>query len=111
MKLKSLMLTGALALSSAAVLSAKSYEIILTAPTQAGTLQLKQGEYRVKVEGASAVFTNVDTGDRYTTPVKVEKTAKKFDQTAVESTKRNGTDQIRHIDLGGSSTELDFGGD
>jgi hypothetical protein len=109
MRIRSLMFTGALALSSMAVLSAKSYEIMLTAPSQAGVLQLAKGEYRVKLEGGNAVFTSMRDGKKYTTPVKVENAQTKFEQTAVEATDQDGTSRIRAIELGGSTTQLDFG--
>jgi hypothetical protein len=109
MKLRSMMLSGALALSSVALLSAKTYDIVLSAPSQAGSLQLPQGEYRLKLEGTTAVFTNVENGKRFTTPVKLESGPKKFDETAVESTEQNGTSHIRAIELGGSTTQVDFG--
>lgn len=108
MKWKSLLLTGAFALSSAAVLSAKSYDIVLDSPSQAGQVQLSKGEYRVKLQGSNAVFTNIDTGKKFTAPVKVENAAKKFDETAVEAVTQNGTAHIKSIDLGGSTTQLEF---
>jgi len=106
---RSLLLAGALALASFSIASAKSYDIMLTEPALAGSLHLKAGEYHVKVEGATAVFTSVDTAEKYTAPVKIEKTGKKFDQTAVETNTTNGTDKVQSIELGGSETRLDFG--
>jgi hypothetical protein len=108
MKMKSLMLAGALALAGSTMASAKSYDIVLSSPAQAGTLQLAAGEYKVKVEGASAVFTNVESGHRFTAPVKIANAPRKFDTTAVESTQKDGTLEIVAIDLGGSSTQLEF---
>lgn len=109
MTVKSLLLTGALALGSLTVANAKTYDIVLSQPTTAGTVQLKPGEYHIKVDGNNAVFTSMDTSKKYTAPVKVQDTGKKFSQTAVDTTNKNGTDQIQTIELGGSSTQLDFG--
>ena len=106
---RSLLLAGALALASFSIASAKSYDIMLTEPAQAGPVQLKAGEYHVKVEGANAVFTNVETAQKFTAPVKVEKTGKKYEQTAVETNASNGTDKVEAIELGGSDMRLDFG--
>jgi hypothetical protein len=105
---KSLILTGAVALFSL-IASAKSYEIALSGPTYAGNVQLKAGEYNVKVKGNTATFTNQDTFKTYTAPVKIEQTPSKFDQTAVDTSKQDGSDHIQRIQLGGSSTQLDFG--
>jgi len=109
MRLRTLTLAGALALSSLCVLSAKSYDIILSAPAKAGPLQLAAGEYKVKLEGTNAVLINEETGEKFTAPVKVETKDKKFEVTAVELNRANGTQQVDAIELGGSKTLLEFG--
>jgi hypothetical protein len=100
---KSLLLIGTLAL--AGIASAKSYDIVLSAPAKAGSVQLAAGEYSLKVQGSNAIFTNVETGKSVTAAVKVENGAKKFEQTAVDST----GNQIKSIELGGSNTMLELG--
>jgi hypothetical protein len=107
MTTKSLLLIGTLAL--AGIASAKSYDIILSAPAKAGGVQLAAGEYSLKVQGSNAVFTNVETGKSFTTAVKSEDAGKKFSQTAVDTTSNNGSEQITVIELGGSSTQLELG--
>jgi len=97
MKYKSLLLTGALALASLSIASAKSYDIVLSESAQAGTVQL------------NAIFTNVETGKSVTTPVKVENTGKKHDETAVDSTHESGANKLQAIELGGSDTTIEFG--
>ena len=109
MNLKSLFLAGVLALSGMSIASAKSYHFTLENAAKAGNVLLKPGEYKVSVEGANAVFTNVRTDQILSTPVKVENTSKKHDNTAVESTVQGGTEHIRAIELGGSKETLDFG--
>jgi hypothetical protein len=104
---KSLLLIGTLAL--AGIASAKSYDIILSAPAMAGSTQLSAGEYTLKVKGSSAIFTNVESGKTFTAPVKVQTGTKKFENTAVDTTNTNGVDEIKAIELGGSTTELDLG--
>jgi len=107
--MKSLILTGVLALSSLAIAGAKTYDISISTPSKAGNVELRAGEYKVKVEGSNAVFTNVDTSEKFTVPVKIDNAAKKHDHTAVESNKQNGTDTIKAIELGGSNETLEFG--
>ena len=109
MTTRTLLLTGALALSSLTLANAKSYDIVLSSPTMAGNVQLKPGEYQMKVQGSNAVFTNVETAKKFTAPVKIEKTGKKFGQTAVDTSTKSGNDKIQSIELGGSDTRLDFG--
>jgi hypothetical protein len=107
MTTKSLLLIGTLAL--AGIASAKSYDIVLSAPANAGSVQMAAGEYSVKALGGFAFFTNVDTGKKLVTPVKVEDAGKKFDTTAVDCTTKDGADQITSVELGGSSTKLELG--
>ena len=109
MTAKSLFIVGALAFSSLGIASAKSYDILLTAPAMAGATELKPGEYKLKVEGAQAVFTDAQSAKSFSVPVKVENSDKKFANTAVESTNQNGMDNIQAIDLGGSNTRLAVG--
>ncbi|HLH18266.1 MAG TPA: hypothetical protein VKX45_13680 [Bryobacteraceae bacterium] len=106
--MRKFMVVAALAISSLTVLSAKSYEIILSGPTKAGNLQLKPGQYTLKVNGDKAVFTDINSSKSFTTPVKVQTTDKKFDDTRVQSTKDGEVDKIEEIDLGGSKTKLGF---
>lgn len=105
---KSLILTGAVAFFSI-LASAKTYDIVLSGTTVAGNVQLRPGEYRVKVEGNTAKFTDVERDKTVAVPVTVKQTPQKFDQTAVDTDKTGGADKIKAIELGGSNTELDFG--
>lgn len=102
------MVVAALAIASLTVVSAKTYEIILSGPTKAGNVTLKPGQYKLKVDGSNAIFTDINNSKTYTTPVKVQTTEKKFDDTRVQSTKDGDADKIEEIDLGGSKTKLGF---
>ena len=106
--MRQLLLTGVLCLSTLGILSAKSYSITLTNPTQAGDVQLKPGDYKVKLEGANAVFTDVDRNKSFSVPVKVENSDDKFSDTAVITKNDGGVDRIQEIDLGGSHTKLEL---
>ena len=109
MKIQSILLAGLLSLSSVTLLSAKkSYDITLGSPVMAGTVQIPAGEYHVKVEGNNAVFNMVDGDKSFTAPVKMENGQEKYDQTAVVSTTKDGTNRIESIELGGSRTKLEF---
>ena len=107
MTTKSLLLIGTLAL--AGIASAKSYDIVLSAPAKAGSLQLAAGAYSVNVLGSIAVFTNVDTGKKFIAAVKAEDAGKKFDDTAVDCNTKDGAERITSVELGGSSTKLQLG--
>ncbi len=109
MNKKSLLIVGALTLASFGVASAKTFDVILTAPAMAGDTELKPGDYTLKVNGSQATFTDQNTFKSFTVPVKVANGPAKFDHTMVETTNQNGMDNINSIDLAGSSTKLEFG--
>lgn len=104
---KTLLLIGTLAL--AGIASAKSYDITLIAPANAGVQQLAAGQYEVKVLGNFAVFTSVETGRKFLTSVTVKDAGKKFEKTAVDSKAQDGAKQITGLELGGSSTMIELG--
>ena len=105
---RSLLLLGVLAMFSLPIASAKSYSIALTGPTVVGGTQLPAGEYTLKVEGSNAVLTNVNTDKSVTAPIKIENATKKYDVTSVETTVEGSAQHIVDIQLGGSTTKLDF---
>lgn len=107
MTTKSLLIVGALALSSLAF--GKSYDIVLSNPTQVGSVTLTPGSYSLKLVNGNAVFTNTDSDKTFTATPKVQTADHKFDATAVDTTNQNGSEKIQKIELGGSTTELNFG--
>ena len=111
MTLKSILMVGTLSLSSVVLLNARSYDIHLYTPAMAGNVQLPAGDYKLKLDGTNAVLKDSDNNKTYTTPVKVETEDKKFDETAVVTDNDNGTTHIKAIEIGGSTTKLEFGGE
>jgi hypothetical protein len=109
MTIKSLLCAGTLALASLTLAHAKSYDFALAKTVQAGNVQLKPGQYTVKVQGGNAVFTDAQSDKRFTAPVKIENGAIKFGVTMVDTDKQGATDQLRSIELGGSTNTLEFG--
>jgi hypothetical protein len=100
---------GAVALSTVAVAAPKSYNVVVSTPMKAGKIALAPGDYKVKVEGTNAVFTDSHTRESITVPVKIENSGAKFTSTALDTTKQGDTTQIKSIELGGSNTKLEFG--
>jgi hypothetical protein len=109
MTAKSLLIIGALGLASIGIASAKSYDIRLDSPAMAGSTELKAGDYKLKVEGSQAVFTDVQSSKSWTAAVKVATGDRKFGDTVVESTQQGEMAHINAIDLAGSNTKLEFG--
>jgi len=95
-------------MSILSIASAKSYNIAFTGHTMVGGAQLPAGDYTLKVEGANAVFTNVDSNKSVTAPVKIETGDKKYGTTSVETTQEGDVQHVKDIELGGSNTKLDF---
>jgi hypothetical protein len=95
-----------MALSIAGIASAKSWDITLDQPTTIGANQLKAGDYAVKVDGNQAVLTDEAHGKAVKIPVTVQHSDKKFDNTQVETTTKDGKESIHSISLGGSNTKL-----
>jgi hypothetical protein len=106
--MKKLLVVGLLSLASLAIVSAKTYTITVSKPTKVGSAQLKAGQYKLKVDGSNAIFTDVNNEKTVTTPVKVEEGDKKVDSTRVQSTVDGDSDRIQEIDLEGSKTKLTF---
>jgi hypothetical protein len=104
---KSLVLGVVLSLSSLCFAGQKSYDVIFSAPAKVGGVQLAAGEYKVKVDGANAVFTD-SKSKSVSAPVKVENGAKKFQHTAVDASKEGAVDRVNSIEFGGSTTRLEF---
>jgi hypothetical protein len=107
--MKKLFTVGILAVCSLTIGFAKDYEVTLSSVTKVGSVQLKAGDYTLKVNGANAVFTDVESAKSFTVPVKVETSDKKFETTQVNASKDGGTDVVKDIELGGSKTKLEFG--
>jgi len=97
-----------LALSSLSFAAGKTYSIVVSHPAKAGSVQLAPGEYKLKVDGNSAVFTDAHSSKSVTTPVKVETGEKKFNYTAVDTSKDGSAERIDSIELGGSTTKIEF---
>ena len=105
---KTFVLAVILSLSSIMFAGTKSYEVIFASTAKIGALKLAPGQYTVKVDGSNAIFTNEVNSKSVSTPVKIETGKKKFQYTAVDSTKDGDTEKVNSIELGGSTTTLEF---
>jgi len=105
---KSVFLTAILVVASISIAYAKSYDVTLANTTQVGAIQLKAGAYELKVDGDKAIFIEVDSSKKFVVPVKIENGAKKFEYTKVDETNTGNVDTLKAIQLGGSTTQLDF---
>ncbi|MGB9455259.1 MAG: hypothetical protein ABSB23_15010 [Bryobacteraceae bacterium] len=105
---KSLFLVGFVSVCTLALAGTKSYAVVFYHPEAVGAQQLAPGEYKLKVENGTATFTDVHTKKSVSAPVKVETANRKFAATAVESVADGKTDRVSAIQLGGSTTKVEF---
>jgi hypothetical protein len=103
-------ITLALVLATAGLCLAgsKSYEISLSQPSKAGSLDLQAGDYKVAVAGTKATFTASKTGKSVVTDVTVQAAEKKFAVTLVDAESIAGANKIHEIDLAGTTTKVMF---
>jgi len=104
---KSFVLGAVLSLSGLCFAGQKSYDVIFSTPSTISDVKLAAGEYKVKVDGTNAVFTD-SKAKTVTAPVKVDTRTKKFSYTAVDATKEGDVDKVNAIEFGGSTTRLEF---
>ncbi len=108
MTIRSLLLLGSLFVASVAMAHTKSYDITLPSPTMVGNVQLAAGDYSLKVQGNDAVFTNKATRKTTTAPCTAQTVKQKFGTTAALISKEGDVSHLQAVDLGGSTTQLDF---
>lgn len=98
----------AFVLAGFSVASAKTYSITISDPCLAGKVQVQPGDYSLKLERTTAVFTNQDTGKKFEANVSVQNADRKFDQTAIDMKKVADGEQIEEIQLGGTRMDIKF---
>jgi hypothetical protein len=106
---KSFVLGVMLALSTLVFAGQKSFTVVFDKAATVGTVTLTPGEYKVKVDGTNAVFTNNSSFKSVSTAVKVETSEKKFKDTAVDSVSSASGQTVQSITIGGTTTKLEFG--
>jgi hypothetical protein len=98
----------ALALAGASILSAKSYDISIGTTAMFGATQLASGQYKLSVDGSKVTLVNPDTRKSVEAEGKVQTAAKKFSETSVQSKQVDGKNVIDKIELGGTTTSIEF---
>src|SRR5215472_6472907 len=84
----------------------KSFNITLSEQFSVGGAQLRAGEYKLVVNGSTAVLE--DSRGKIEANGMVQNETRKFNDTAVRSTTVNGTPHLQAIELGGTRVEVDF---
>ncbi len=88
------------------IAGAKSYSVTLSERYTVGTTQLMAGDYRVVMNGSSAVLE--DSRGHTEASGAIENEARKFHDTALLSHGENGTARLEGIELGGTQMQVRF---
>jgi hypothetical protein len=97
------------AVAALSIAGAKSYDLTFDEPAMIGSAHVPAGHYSVKVDGANLHFKNLDSGKTIDATGKVGTATQKFESTSSTSSDQNGTLNVKEIDLGGTTTKIQFG--
>jgi hypothetical protein len=103
-----LLCAGIASADNGAKSKAKSYAFTVGSNTKVGAVVLPKGEYKVKLDGASAIFKQDGTGKTFDTPAKLEPAKESFDRTSLHIIEDGGQSRIVSIELKGTQTLLKF---
>ncbi|MBS1854999.1 MAG: hypothetical protein JST11_06520 [Acidobacteria bacterium] len=96
-----------IALLTVGLAAAKNYNFSMYDTAKAGSVQLKPGDYKVKVDGSKITVMDSD-GNRIDAKATLQPVEKKYDQTAVAMKKASDGNEIQYIELGGTKDKLVF---
>jgi len=102
--LKRIVMFGLLAVALA---SAKTYTFTISDPAQAGNVQLKPGEYHLRLDGTQVALMD-EGGHQVDAAATVEESDRKFGQTSVSISDVDGIHRIESVQLGGSTHKVVF---
>src|ERR1700685_2935284 len=83
------------------VFAAKSYNLTFNGPTKVAGVELRSGSYSVRVAGDKVIFTDNTSSKAVTVPAKMETGSKKFENTTMESSTKDGKEVVKMIHLAG----------
>jgi hypothetical protein len=83
-------------------------QVSFSMPSKVGAVVLPPGLYRLKLQGAIALLTEVGSKKSYSALVKIEKTTKRSGFTAAQGRAVDGIQQIDAIVLSGADYKLLF---
>jgi hypothetical protein len=109
MKIKSLLLLGAMCFAGSSF--ALTREFTIDRPVECGNVRLSPGSYRVSVRGDKAEITDLNHfADKKPIALATvrERGGSKFDQTAVMTTNDGSIDRVTQINLSHSHSTLEF---
>ena len=96
------------AVAALSIAGAKSYDLTFDQPAMVGNVKLAAGHYSLKVDASTVHFKTLDTGKTIDATGKLGTASQKFDSTSSTSNADNGTLKVKEIDLGGTTTKIEF---
>ena len=108
-----ILITGTLAAGSrekatSSATRAKTYVLQLGEDMKAGNVALHQGNYEITVEQAKIILTPKGKKEHIEIPATISTVDKKFHTTKLSIKAENGANQLKEIDLGGTTTKIEI---
>jgi hypothetical protein len=103
-----LLSTGILGAADGGKAKSKSYSITVSNPIKVGSVTLKPGDYKVKLEGSEAVFLRVASNETFKVPAKIESSTDKYPKTALIQNTEGGQSKLVGLGLKGTSDVMKF---
>jgi len=97
----------AIAALTVLIAAAKSYTITISDSGKAGDVDLKAGEYSLKIDGSQVVLTD-QNGNQIAATARVETADQKFEHTSIFTTKSDGINRILSVGIGGTRNRIVF---
>lgn len=91
----------------AGLAAAKTYSFTTYDTAKVGSVQLKPGDYKIKVEGTNVKVTDSE-GKVIAAKATLQPANRKYEQTAVAMKKDGKTNEIQWVELGGTRDKLVF---
>ena len=89
------------------LMRAKTFTFTISSAAHAGAVQLKPGEYKIRLNGPEVVLTD-QSGHQIDTAAKIETADRKFAQTAIIMSHEDGGSRIVLIELGSTNSKVVF---
>ncbi|WP_321470657.1 hypothetical protein [uncultured Paludibaculum sp.] len=87
----------------------KKYSVKVPEKVEVGSIALQPGDYRVAVEGTTAVFFDDHSREIAKAPVTVSTADRKFEHTEIMYTKgADKAERMTGVDIGGTKLKLQF---
>ena len=106
--IKTVIFAAALGLASLTFAATKTYNVVLSTPTQVGNTTLAAGSYKLNLDGHVATFSNLETGARQMVLVHFTDSDVNYQHTALDLIHQNGAQRMEAIELEDTNNKVEF---